>query len=271
MAIELAVIDLDGTLIRSDLSVGERTLAALREAKNRGVKITIATGRMIAASFDYAEQIGVQVPMIALNGALVQSHNNGNPLAHCPILKKSFAQILPVIADTKAAATVVLGDESFGWNIDDFTRKRLAAWIVNIKDIAPEDSPCEPTIVMVAGYEEPVRETTERLKALDVADVQFFLFPSMRYYPMWYLEIRGAGIDKGSGVKMLREKLGIPKERILVIGDYLNDLPMFAEAGIKAVVANAHIDAIEAADYVSPLSNDRDGVGEIVEKFILEG
>ncbi len=270
MGVELIVIDLDGTLIRSDLSVGERTISAIANAQKKGIRTTFATGRMVSASAKYAELLSVELPLIALNGAIVQRHNDGAPIFHRKIPQNIFKKFLPIIEKSTGAVTIVFGDEAFGWNIDDLTRERLSSWIVDIEEISPNEVGSEPTIAMVAGDEKPVRATAEKIMALEIEDIQFFLFPSIRYYPMWYFEIRAAGVDKGLGVKALREKLGLARENVLVIGDYVNDLPMFAEAGISAAVGNAHQEVLDAADYVSPLSCDQDAVGEIIENIVLK-
>ena len=270
MSVELIIIDLDGTLLRSDLTVGERTIEAIDKAQKRGIAVSFATGRMVSASAKYIEMLNLKLPIIALNGALVKSVDGAKPMFHKPIPENIFAKILPELAESKASTTIVLGDNSFGWNIDENIRSKLSSWIVGIKDIEPEQSPAKPTIAMVAGDEKPVRETYEKIAELGIDGIQFFLFPSIRYYPMWYMEIRSAGVDKGVGVEALQESLGIAPENTLVIGDYINDLPMFYKAGFRAAVSNAHQDIIDIADYVSPLSCDQDGVGEIIEKLVLE-
>ncbi len=270
MQIKLIVIDIDGTLIRSDLSVGERTISAISNAQKMGIRTTFATGRMVSASAKYAEMLSIELPLVALNGAIVQNYNDGVPLFHKKIPQNIFFKFLPIIEKSESVVTIVFGDEAFGWNIDDSMRKRLSSWIVDITEISPNEIGSEPTIVMVAGDEKPVRNTAEKIMALEIENIQFFLFPSIRYYPMWYMEIRADRVDKGLGVKALREKLGLTRENILVIGDYVNDLPMFAEAGISAAVANAHQEVLHSADYVSPLSCDQDAVGEIIEKMVLE-
>lgn len=270
MQIELIVIDLDGTLLHSDLSIGKRTLSAIRGAQNKGIKITFATGRMVSASAKYADIAEIAMPIVALNGAIVAGHRNGKIIFHKQIDCQYFEKILPIIAETKAVATVVFGDRAFGWNFYGDMRERLSSWIVAINDIKPHDSPKNPTIVLVAGDEKDVRQTAENILRAKINGIQLFLFPSIRYYPMWYFEIRAAGVNKGAGLQALRNALKIPKRNILAIGDYVNDLSMFAESGISATVANAHQEVLNAADYVSPLSNDLDGVGEIIEKFAIK-
>ncbi|RKZ33866.1 hypothetical protein DRQ33_03385 [bacterium] len=270
MSVELVIIDLDGTLLRTDQTIGEKTVNAISRAQKQGIKITFATGRMIPASEKYVKMLNIQLPMIALNGALVKKLDGEIPIYHRPLKKDVFERLFPILADSKAATTIVIGDFSFGWNMNHEVRTKLSSWIVGIQDILPEESPQEPTIAMVAGEEIPVRKTYDKIVTLNIPDIQFFLFPSIRYYPMWYLEIRAKGVDKGSGVRALKEKLAISTDNVLVIGDYINDIPMFGEAGIKTTVANAHQKVIDSVDYVSPFSCDQDAVAEIIEKFVLK-
>ena len=269
MGIKLIVIDLDGTLLRSDLSVGERTLSAIRRAMEMGVKVTFATGRMVSASRRYAQLVGINAPMIALNGAIVKDCLNADVLYHRRIDDGSFRRILPVLAESRAASTVVCEDRAFGWNIDEDMRRKLSSWIVNIEEVSFDGVPQSPTIALIAGDENAVRRTADRIRGMKLKGVQVFLFPSIRYYPMWYFELRAFGVDKGTGLRALVDSLGLRRENVLVIGDYVNDLPMFQEAGVRAAVANSHEDVIKNADYVSPLSNDLDGVGEIIEEIVL--
>ncbi len=266
---DLVVIDLDGTLIRSDLTVGEDTVCAIRRAKERGVRVTFATGRMISASAHYIDVLGVELPVVALNGALVGGRGGNDVIFHKPLPRDDFERVLPALAESRAAVTLVYGDSSCGWNIDPAMCRKLSSWITGISAASPAEVPREPTIALIAGDEAKVRETADRIRSAEARGLQLFVFPSIRFYPMWYAELRAAGVDKGVGLRALRQALGIPKEKVLVIGDFLNDLPMFAEAGLKAAVANSHNDVIAAADYVSPLSNDQDAVAEIIERFVL--
>jgi len=81
--------------------------------------------------------------------------------------------------------------------------------------------------------------------------------------------LRRIGVNKGTGLKALRKYLGIEKSETLAIGDFINDVPMFMEAGIRATVANAHENVLKIADYVSKYSCDNDAVADIIENLIL--
>ena len=72
MAIKLFVTDLDGTLLRSGSPVSHGNVAAVQRAVRAGVTVTIATGRMFRAAMPVAQQLGVDVPIITYNGALIK-------------------------------------------------------------------------------------------------------------------------------------------------------------------------------------------------------
>jgi len=270
MSIKLIAIDVDGTLVRSDLSIGERTLRAIEKSKDAGILVTLSTGRMVSATERYLHELSIDMPIVALNGSIVKGLDGDVPVYHEPLPEKAFDSILPVLSKSVGATILVRCDSSFGWNIDERLKEILSSWIVGIEDISPEESPRKPTIAMVAGMENLMRDTFDEIKKLELEGIQYFLFPSIRYYPMWYLEVRAANVDKGSGLKALCKKFDIEPDETLAIGDFLNDLSMFEFAGHTAAVANAHQDVIDVADYVSPLSCDRDGVAEIIEKLVFK-
>jgi hydroxymethylpyrimidine pyrophosphatase-like HAD family hydrolase len=81
------------------------------------------------------------------------------------------------------------------------------------------------------------------------------------------VEIAPAGADKGIGLAWLCAHLGITAADVVVFGDEINDLPMFAVAGRRVAVENAHPDVREAADEVTA-SNADDGVAVVIERLL---
>ena len=73
MAVKLFVSDLDGTMLPSRSAVSPENVAAVRRAAEAGVVVTIATGRMFEAALPVAEALGLDVPIISYNGALIKS------------------------------------------------------------------------------------------------------------------------------------------------------------------------------------------------------
>ncbi|HWI65503.1 MAG TPA: HAD family hydrolase, partial [Symbiobacteriaceae bacterium] len=72
MTIRLICLDLDGTTLRRDGTVSDRTVAALRRAMAAGVTVAIATGRLHGSASIFGRRIGINGPVISSNGALVR-------------------------------------------------------------------------------------------------------------------------------------------------------------------------------------------------------
>ena len=84
-----------------------------------------------------------------------------------------------------------------------------------------------------------------------------------------FLEILPKEVDKGLGLVMLADKLGIKIEETIGVGDAGNDLNLIKSAGLGVAMGNAFDFVKEAADYVAK-TNEEDGVAEVINKFILE-
>jgi hydroxymethylpyrimidine pyrophosphatase-like HAD family hydrolase len=83
-----------------------------------------------------------------------------------------------------------------------------------------------------------------------------------------YLEFTAPGVNKGSGVRWLSRRLGIPLAQTMAIGDQYNDLEMIQAVGHGVAMAGAP-DAVQAAArYVAP-PVDEDGAARMIERLIL--
>lgn len=86
--------------------------------------------------------------------------------------------------------------------------------------------------------------------------------------PGW-IDIMNPGTNKGMGVRILQEALGVSRAQTVVFGDGFNDLEMFGEAGRSFAMSNGHPDVRSAATHVAP-SNLEHGVITTLER-LLEG
>ena len=73
MSVKLFVTDLDGTLLPGGQQVSAANIEAAQAAVKAGVTVTIATGRMYKAALPVAKALGVDVPIITYNGALIKT------------------------------------------------------------------------------------------------------------------------------------------------------------------------------------------------------
>ena len=71
-----------------------------------------------------------------------------------------------------------------------------------------------------------------------------------------WIDFMNLGVDKGSGVAHLCEKLGISIEDAAAVGDTYNDIPMLERVGHSFIVANAEEHMQAHAKYMVPSNND---------------
>src|SRR3954447_25761042 len=101
LMIRLIALDLDGTLLDSRGHVSERNRRAIGEARGRGVEVAIVTGRRFRDARPLALELGLDVPVIAHNGALTK---------HARTLETVAATLMPV----EAARAVVRTGRAHG-------------------------------------------------------------------------------------------------------------------------------------------------------------
>ena len=82
-------------------------------------------------------------------------------------------------------------------------------------------------------------------------------------------DVNAANVNKGNAIKDVMEYRKIPLANVLAIGDGENDMAMFAVAGHTIAMCNAKASIQKLCDEVSALSNEDDGVSEILQEYFL--
>ena len=78
MTIKLIALDMDGTLLNRQKLVPEKNALAIKKAMDKGIYVTIATGRMPASASYFAKQLNMNCPVVSCNGGVVKDLNTGN-------------------------------------------------------------------------------------------------------------------------------------------------------------------------------------------------
>ena len=84
----------------------------------------------------------------------------------------------------------------------------------------------------------------------------------------FFLEFLNKNSNKGAGVRMVAEYLGLTADQVICMGDAGNDHHMIEYAGLGIAMGNAMEETKALADYVTD-TNDNHGVAAAIEKFIL--
>ena len=81
------------------------------------------------------------------------------------------------------------------------------------------------------------------------------------------VEVINSQYSKGTAVVFLADYYGVPLEKVIAVGDQINDTPMIERAGLGIAVKNAETALKEKADYVCEYTNEEGAIAEIIEKF----
>lgn len=265
---KLVAIDMDGTLLREDKSVSDRTREAIRAAKAKGVKIVLASGRPIEGINRYLEELDLiskEDYVLSYNGSLVLNTETKEVISSAILSGKDIHDLYKL-------------SKELGVNIHAFSRTQglitpktstyteVEANINGIKinemDFNLVDR--EDEIVKIMFIDEP------EILSKAVDNLPKYLYDNytiVRSTP-FFLEFLNINSNKGTGIEALAKYLNIKKEEIICIGDADNDRHMVEYAGLGVAMGNA-IEGIKNISQYITSSNNEDGVAEVIEKFIL--
>ncbi|MGI6604715.1 MAG: Cof-type HAD-IIB family hydrolase [bacterium] len=263
MPYRLLALDLDNTLLNAQGEISPGNRRAIQAAQAKGVAVTLATGRMYRSARVFAQDLGVVIPLITYNGALIKD-NAGHIYLDRPVPLSAAAMALQVAREHDIHVNLFVRDELYTDREDDWTERyrrfsRVEPHLVRrLEDYLTEP----PNKVLFMGHPEEISRVRPVL-AERLGDSARLTTSSPRF-----IEIIHPQVSKRSGLEYLLDTLGIRAEEMVVVGDNYNDLEMIDLAGLGVVVANAPPEVQARADYITA-RNTEDGVAQVIEKFIL--
>lgn len=261
--IRLVVADMDGTLLNERGEVPPGFWPLLETMRDRGILFAPASGRQAATLLSMFGHLGADMPIIAENGCLVL--HEGALVSANPIDRDLVAEVVEVErglrADGADLGLVYCGMERA------YTERHDARFM---SDCARYFAALRPVDDALALDDRAVKLAVNDFghAAETVAHFERFTGPLhvMVSGPEW-VDIIAPGSDKGTAVRALRERLGVTRAQTVVFGDYLNDLPMMAEADWSFAMANALPPILEAANHRAPANSDA-GVVRVLSRLL---
>ncbi len=267
MQIKLAAIDLDGTLLRDDMTISEYSKRIIREVVNRNVRIVIATGRMFDSARIKAEELELgDVPIICYTGAWVILSLSGKPLIKEGIDVSVATKIFALAKENNWLAHSFYDDQIYLPKPDPSEEKYQKYRTKKVKYLGekfyhPDD---KPTRIIFASPDELIRKKIRAVMEENFGEKVDVVFPGDDF-----VDVHKKGINKGRALHKLCNLWGIERENVIAFGNTENDISMMKFAGQSWAVANADPVALEAADEICA-SNEEDGVAKTLEALILK-
>ncbi|MGQ0629979.1 MAG: HAD family hydrolase [Sporichthyaceae bacterium] len=261
----LVACDLDGTLLRSDLSVSPRTRSTLAAVEAAGITLVFVTGRPPRWMRPVAEQTEHRGLAICANGATLYDLHTETVVSEQAI---SAATMATTIERLRAQVPGVAFAAEYGSEVareEAFTITGGAAARADVRVIASHEVAARPAAKLMIRHDG--MESGELLLAVrEVLEGLVEVTHSTPSGPA-LLEVSAAGVSKATALARLCAERGIETCDVVAFGDMPNDLPMLAWAGRPYAMANAHPDVLAAVAGRAP-SNDEDGVAAVLADLL---
>ncbi|KUJ49848.1 Cof-type HAD-IIB family hydrolase [Streptomyces sp. NPDC093228] len=269
----LIATDLDGTLLRDDKSVSERTVAALAAAEEAGIEVFFVTGRPARWMDVVSDHVHGHGLAICGNGAAVVDLHGG-PGTHRfvkvrELPRDNAVDAVRLLRDA-APGTVYAIEQTYGFYQEpDYPKLHMESPDLRApaEELLARDAPGtrQPVLKILAYHPDLDPDAFLTLARLAVGNRASIT----RSSPSALLEISGPGVSKASTLALCCAERGISHEEVVAFGDMPNDVEMLSWAGQSYAMGNAHPDVIAAASGRT-VANNEDGVAVVIERILVE-
>ncbi|MEU2432267.1 HAD family hydrolase [Streptomyces sp. NPDC007861] len=259
----LVATDLDGTLLRSDDTVSERTRDALTAAAAAGAAHIVVTGRAVPWTRHILDDLGYQGLAVCGQGAQVY-HAGEHKLLTSVTLDRQLAGL----ALAKLEAEV--GPLALAASRDGLDGEVIAGPGYQVQEgplpIRPFTDPGElwaaPLNKVYIQHPELDDDTLARIARQTSGGLVDVVMAGAGI-----VEILPLGLSKATGLSLAARRLGVKSSQTIAFGDMPNDIPMFAWSAHGVAMANAH-DDLKAVAHEITASNEHDGIAVVLEQLL---
>jgi len=264
--IRLLALDLDGTLMDDDMVIrSSRVRRAIAAAQERGVVVTLATGRMFHFTLPAARELGITAPLICYQGGMIRAPDAEDSLYRASMDRALMREVLEQRTEHGWHFVLYADDDVF---LDErrhplsFYRDMLGERLVWVEHLGAVLERHEPVKFLVfvepheaGGVESVLRQEFEG--RMEIARSHALI-----------VEGNPLGVSKGDALRRLAAYLDIPRSQVMAIGDQDNDVSMIAWAGLGVAMGNGSATTKATADWVAPPVTE-DGAAAAIERFVL--
>jgi hypothetical protein len=266
---KLLFTDLDGTLLNNDSKVSAGTKIFLDRFLAAGNKLILSSGRPLESIMEVKQEAGLTqkgIYCVCSNGTLIYDCDKACsimekrlPLPYIPYLQEQAQEHGLHIHTYRDNAVISPADDEE----IRFYRLRIHLPLVispNLADAVTEE-PFKMLVISLHDF--------EKLDAFR-RDISAWASDKIQaiYSNGMYLELIHKDAGKGNAVRFLCDYFGVPLSDAYAAGDAGNDISMLEAAGTGIAMANASDNVKTAADVITDLDNDHDGLADMMQKLL---
>ncbi len=263
--------DLDGTLLTSDKKITERSLKALAKAAENGNCCVPVTGRPFSGVPQELKILPAVRYIICSSGAVIYDTKTGNIVHRNTLPGDICLNLYRMVCNYEVMFEIF--HNGFGYQSEQVHKAMLERFMgssmytyirksrKSVSDFESHLIRYRDKIDMISIMCASRKEKQKTMRCLHHFTHVNVTSPSEND-----LEIVSDSAGKGNALLWLAEKLMIPANRIVAIGDSDNDRDMFSCAGISIAMGNADEKIKASADYITE-DNDHEGVAYAVSRL----
>ncbi|WP_130613520.1 Cof-type HAD-IIB family hydrolase [Cohnella abietis] len=240
----LLALDLDGTLLNDRSEISETNAKWVKHAVDAGVTVCVSTGRGFVSALPFAEQLGLDTPMITVNGG--------------EIWTKPHAIHRRTLLDSEKVMKLHALAEKYG---------EVWFWAYTTEDIYNKERWVGDTFSrnwLKFGY---YTEDTDILSEI-LKEIQAWDGLEISNSSPYNIEINPQGVSKATALMEVCRLLGYDMSEVVAVGDSMNDIAAIRASGLGVAMGNAQ-DEVKAAANVVTGSNQEHGVAQVIQNYVL--
>jgi Cof subfamily protein (haloacid dehalogenase superfamily) len=263
MEYQLVALDLDDTLLDSKQRLSSEIISIINSIQEAGIKVIVATGRMLVSALPYIQKMGLSGPMITYNGAYVKDISTGMLVYHQPVRLDLAKEIIDFAVDNNLHLNLYHDDKLFVAERTEAARYYESTSGIMAREVGPLKQFISQDVTKLVIVELDQERKSHYLK---MAKEKFSTQVAITESKPVYIEFMAKGVSKGVALKKVAKEMGIERKRVVAIGDNWNDLEMIKWAGLGVMMAHSSDELKEAADLIAP-STEEGGVSLLLQEI----
>lgn len=255
MPCKLLLFDLDGTLLKSDKSISDRTLSALKRCREKGILIGVSTSRSEQNSLVYLNELMPDI-LISSGGALVKYGTEYIYKAEFSVTEtNAMIDTARSVCGNECEITIDTTDANY-WNYKVDPKEVDKSWGDSIYTDFSGFTESALKMCVEIFEQDKAEELADRLSDCDC----------VRFSDGYWYKFTKKNVTKENAIRKITEVCGFAVDSVIAFGDDYADIGMLELCGLGVAMGNAIDEVKDKADIVIG-SNDEDGIAVFLDGF----
>jgi len=255
----LLISDLDGTLLNGQQNISKKNKTSIQQFIKDGGLFTIATGRVEDSVGPYIQELGITLPVILYNGAVIYDYQNQQRIYEQKITNFTslFKQLQSFGERESIGINYYQNKKAYVPDYNELIKAHQKKDRVQVREINAAFDTSYVTKVLLISDDPAVLKKCEKLVLSSEVSCD------MIYSEKNYLEILPKHVSKGNAVKELLKYLNRTDIHTTCVGDHENDLTMLQMADTAYVVENG-IDLLKQQNFRETVNHEKHAIQNII-------